>query len=250
MVSGLRKLYRAAVTVDHEVRQVIRFVDQAAGTKPHESCRVLDVGCGYGRYLRQLRESGFAATGVEANLDIVNANRRDGLPCLTAEEFAGTVESYDVILMSHVIEHFAPQDLVHFMDRYLDRLRVDGTLVVATPLLTRFFFDDFDHIKPYHPLSLLMVFGEEGAQVQYYSQNTLRLEDVWFRRGHWRFAHRRNRFVRTWMTRAIQMVEFASAVAFRASVGLIGQTDGWVGLFRKTGTRTACGLPASSQSAG
>jgi hypothetical protein len=170
---------------------------------------------------------------VDTNPELVRANREAGLQCFLAEEFTQTDDSYDVMLMSHVIEHFAPKDLVPFLDGYPDRLKVGGRLVIATPLLTRLFYDDFDHVKPYHPMGLLMVFGDKRAQVQYYAKNTMRLEAVWIRRGHWRFAHRRARYMNSSATRLMQLAEFASALAFRLSGGLIGQADGWVGMFQK-----------------
>jgi SAM-dependent methyltransferase len=239
-MSLLKRLYRATVTLDHESRKVAEFVGRTC-TGPTQKCRVLEVGCGFGRYLRALNGLGFDVTGVDANSEIVRANQAAGLRCLTTDEFEKTRDDFDVILMSHVIEHFTPQDLVPFMEGYLDRLKVGGMLIIATPLLTRFFYEDFDHVKPYHPIGLLMVFGEERAQVQYYARNKLRLEDVWIRRGHWRFAHRRSRYVSSPATRLLQLVEFGSALAFRLSLGIIGQADGWVGLFRKTGPSVTAG---------
>lgn len=228
----LKRLYRAAITLDAELLKVSELVRRGY-SESEKACKILDVGSGNGRYLRKLGESGFDMTGVDVNSELVQANQKAGLHCLTVEEFAQTQDIYDVVLMSHVIEHFAPKDLVPFLDGYLDRLKAGGRLIIATPLLTRLFYDDFDHVKPYHPMGLLMVFGEGQAQVQYYSRNKLRLEDVWIRRGHWRFAHRRARYINSYVTRLMQIAEFASALAFRLSGGLIGQADGWVGMFQK-----------------
>lgn len=232
MVKLGKQAYRAVVANDREARTVQAFIRTAY---PGEAklTRVLDVGCGYGRHLQELSGRGFSAIGVDANPELVRANRKAGFDCLTVEEFSRTQDLYDVLLMSHVIEHFTPKDLVPFLDGYLDRLKVGGRLIIATPLLTRLFYDDFDHVKPYHPIGLLMVFGEGQAQVQYYSRNKLRLEDVWIRRGHWRFAHRRARYINSYVTRLMQIAEFSSALAFRLSGGLIGQADGWVGMFQK-----------------
>jgi SAM-dependent methyltransferase len=232
MLTFLKRLYRATLNLDHEARKVAEFLAREDAPSLGQ-CKVLEVGCGYGRHLRALNRLGFEMTGVDVNPEIVRANREAGLRCFVAEEFSQTNDSYDALLMSHVIEHFAPKDLIPFLDGYLDRLKVGGRLIIATPLLTRFFYDDFDHVKPYHPLGFLMVFGDGQAQVQYYSRNKLRLEDVWIRRGHWRFVHRRGRYMNSAATRLIQAVEFGSALAFRISGGLIGQADGWVGMFRK-----------------
>jgi SAM-dependent methyltransferase len=231
-VAAAKRLYRAAVTLDSEERTIVDMVRRACRACGNAGL-VLDVGCGYGRNLRALTDAGLAAVGVEINERIVASNKRAGLECMTAAEFRGSTQHYRVMLMSHVIEHFAPAALVDFMDGYLDRLETGGRLVIATPLLTDYFFDDFDHVKPYHPIGLLMVFGKDRAQVQYYARNQLELEDIWIRRSPLRLGHARSRYILSWRTRARQLVEFSSALLFRASLGRIGSADGWVGLFRK-----------------
>jgi len=234
MLDALRKLYRSAVAVDAETRKVLELVGEA--TRQMSSCRILDVGCGYGRYLRLLHEAGFHVTGVDANAEVIAANRHAGLRCLTTDELASTREEYDVLVMSHVIEHFSPNELLRFMDTYLDRLKPSGHVVLATPLLSSNFYDDFDHVRPYQPIGLLMVFSDRTAQVQYYARNRLQLQDIWFRRSPWRPSHVRARHIRSPMTRVVQLVELLAALAFRLTGGLLGRTDGWVGLFQKIGT--------------
>jgi len=232
MFEILKMVFRSVVRSEAEPSKVIEFLSRCK-IATTDGCRVLDVGCGFRRYLGRLSDMGLDVTGVDANPDIVEANREAGFRCLTTEEFSRTNETYDALLMSHVIEHFSPKDLIPFLDGYLDRLKVGGRLVIATPLLTRLFYDDFDHVKPYHPMGLLMVFGDKRAQVQYYAKNILRLEDVWIRRGHWRFAHRRARYINSFATRLMQLAELVSALSFRLSGGFIGQADGWVGMFQK-----------------
>ena len=79
-----------------------------------------------------------------------------------------------------------------------------------------------------------MVFGGSGAQVQYYARNRLELRDVWFRRGPHRLRFHRGLYVRTSL-RLPHLANLALAVAFRLTLGLFGRTDGWMGLYRKTG---------------
>jgi len=228
----LKAIYRGVVTFDGEFKKVCEFAGREA-PKSLPRRRILDVGCGYGRYLRDLNARGYEVTGVDTNPELVKANQKAGLHCLTADEFARTHDSYDAVLMSHVIEHFPPNDLVPFLDSYLDRLKVGGQLIIATPLLTPYFYDDFDHVKPYHPIGILMVFGTEQAQVQYYSRNKLTLEDIWIRRSPLRPPHTRGRYLHSIKARPRQVLEFLSALLFRASGGIIGESDGWVGLFKK-----------------
>src|SRR5690349_793215 len=160
MKEALRRGYAGLTGADSETPEMLRTL-MAACQRAQGS--VLDVGCGYGRYLRLLSERGVDAVGVDVNESIVQANRRDGLQCMTPEEFFRSAVKPRVILMSHVIEHFPPRDLVAFVDKWLDRLEPGGELVIATPLESPHFYDDFDHVKPYHPEGLMMVFGGDRA---------------------------------------------------------------------------------------
>lgn len=231
MLQLLRNLHEKIQSIDGETQKVLREVTAAT-----RICgpRVLDVGCGYGRFLKLLHAAGLQAEGVEINAEIVAANRAAGMPCQTAEDFARSGETYDVMLMAHIIEHFTPADLLGFIDSYLDRLKPGGRLIIATPLMSDYFYDDFDHIKPYQPIGLLMVFGKSGAQVQYYARNRLALRELWFRRAPCRITHARGRYLRTFSRFPLILLDFISAAAFLVSGRLLGKTDGWVGVFEKT----------------
>jgi hypothetical protein len=140
---------------------------------------------------------------------------------------------FDLILMSHVIEHFSPSDLKDFIDGYLDFLVPNGYLVIATPLMSDYFYDDFDHVKPYQPTGILQVFGNDKAQIQYYAKNKLELRDLWFRKGQYRLSFFSANYIKSRKTRLLQAFTFASAFLFLISFGLIGKKDGWVGVFQK-----------------
>lgn len=228
----MKTLYARLVGVDLETPVVFAMV-RAALTE--REGKVVDVGCGYGRYLRLFREAGIDAHGVDVNQEIVQSNRRTGLSCSTPEEFLASAVKARVLLLSYVIEHFEPAALLDFLDRWLDRLEPGGQLIIATPLLTRQFFDDFDHVRPYHPEGLMMVFGTGPAQVQYRSRNRLELLEVRIRRSPWRAGHVEGLYrggAAAWPWYALNA---ASALAFRLSFGLLGQASGWIGRFRKTG---------------
>jgi SAM-dependent methyltransferase len=228
---NIHEIINSISNIRNEEKTLNEFVS-SLGLK--SDSKILDIGCGYGNKSELLRSHGFKVIGVEINEDIVKANLRAGLECMTVSEFEQSKELYDVMLMSHIIEHFQPNDLLKFMDNYLDRLKSGGYLIIATPLNSPHFYLDFDHIKPYHPIGLDMVFGNSNAQVQYYSNNRIKLEDIWFRRGPLKMLYFRGLYVRKYSryNKFPIIINLALAILFRLSLGLIGRTTGWMGLYK------------------
>lgn len=201
---------------------------------------VLDVGCGVGRNIALLKRLGFMqVVGVEKNERLVLENRKQGINCVTPDELeaAGESHTYDLLLMSHIIEHFDYVSLLQFMNTYLRKLRPGGYLIVVTPLWHDCFYNDFDHVKPYLPMGIQMVFGKELSQVQVQSDRVLALEDIRFYRDQFRVRFHRSLFVRSrnrfpiWVNRALKLV-------FLLSGGVFGRKMGWMGLYRYIGQRT------------
>ena len=85
---------------------------------------ILDVGCGYGRKASALNAAGFNnVLGVDTNETLIGVAKKSGVKCVHYNELDRS-KKYDVILMSHIIEHFETGDLVPFIDSYLDVLKV------------------------------------------------------------------------------------------------------------------------------
>ena len=225
----MRNFYNNFILPDEETHQVLALVK-----KYNSPCaKILDVGCGYGRYLKPLKEMGYEVIGVEQNLDIVSKNQEAGLPCISVEAFDTLSTQYHCIILSHIIEHFTPNDLLAFLNYYLSKLEKGGYLIIATPLYSDYFYDDFDHIKPYQPLGLQMVFGGNEAQVQYYSKHQLALRDLWFRKAPLLSRFHRAKYIKSFKTRWLQLYDFAMAVLYRLSLKSISRKDGWVGVYQK-----------------
>ena len=96
--------------------------------------RTLDIGCGIGRNLHHL---GASAVGVDHNADSVAVARSLGLTAYTSEEFAGSpdavAESYDTLLLAHVVEHMGRESALGILEDYLKFLRPGGRVVFITP---------------------------------------------------------------------------------------------------------------------
>lgn len=216
-------------TYDPEFSQIMKWIDdlRSSGTKT-----LLDVGCGYGRFLVPLHQKGIDATGVEVNEDSRKFLASKGIAAQSIEEYQASSKKYDVILMSHIIEHFSPNDLLNFLNSYLSKLNKNGRLIIVTPLLSDYFFDDFDHVKPYLPTSLITILGSGTKQIQYKSPYALDLEKVWFRNGPYRIHYHSALYIKSWMTFPIKCLNAVFAILYWVSRGVIGKRDGWAGMFR------------------
>lgn len=194
--------------------------------------KILDVACGYGRNIKILKEKGYDVTGVDINENIISENRTKGLHCYSLSDFREINEKYDVLIFSHIIEHFQPNELKEFLESYLLYLKDGGKIIIATPLLTDFFYWDFDHIKPYHPVGIKMVFGDKKAQVQYYSKYKFELQDLWFRKSAYRISNKRGIYVKTAFSRIYFLGNLLSSLVFKFSNGNIGKVSGWMGIYK------------------
>jgi len=104
--------------------------------KGHQRGKLLDVGCGNGSFLEQMQELGWDVYGVEPDGKAAeSAKQRLACP---EKIFHGFLENagfnngqFDVITMSHVIEHLPDPILTLKECRRI--LRLDGQLVVTTP---------------------------------------------------------------------------------------------------------------------
>lgn len=225
----LKKIFTRIVDIDNEKSKVIHFVQQYAD----KLTPIIDIGCGYGRLMSPIQAMGYPVIGVEKNQTIIDANQRNGLVCMNVTEFEAYTKPVKMMVLSHIIEHFTPTDLMTFLNQCLDKLDKGGYLVIATPLHSPYFYDDFDHVKPYHPTGLQMVFGGKAAQVQYYSPHQLALKDLWFRRSAFFSTLRKSSYLKTPLNYFYYGLDFTMALLFRLSGGMIGRKDGWVGVFRK-----------------
>jgi SAM-dependent methyltransferase len=95
--------------------------------------RVLDVGCGAGSVLDVLKELGWTTHGVDVGANVVEAIGRRGHIARqgVAEAIDFPDASFDVVMLSHVLEHtFSPRKALAEARRVL---RPGGQLLVAVP---------------------------------------------------------------------------------------------------------------------
>ncbi len=101
--------------------------------------RLLDVGCGSGRFLTLMRDAGWEVQGVEPDpVSAQIARDRHGIPVTagTLPQAAFPDRSFDAITMNHVIEHVA--DPLALLAECRRVLRPGGNVVVVTPNVRSF----------------------------------------------------------------------------------------------------------------
>jgi len=98
-----------------------------------ENGKLLDVGCGNGRYLDGMNKLGWDVKGVEFNENAVRVCRLSGLDVHHGDLFSANFEdrSFDVINVSHVIEHVP--DPKSFFSELSRVLKKNGRLIIKTP---------------------------------------------------------------------------------------------------------------------
>lgn len=195
-----------------------------------EGASILDVGCGQGRYLMPLASSGHNIVGVDINIDQVTKLRDMGYKVFTLSEFDKLNIAFDYIIMSHIIEHIAPDELIQFLDKYIDKLKYGGELIIATPFLYNEFYDDYDHIKPYTPKALSILYSDYEQQ-QIKPKHRLVLKYVWLRR--WPiilFSYPGELLLIRVGKKVLNKVFF---VLYKISFRIVSRTTGWIGVFEK-----------------
>lgn len=108
---------------------------------------VLEVGCGIGRNLLQLRGN---AVGLDHNRFVVEYARSLGLRALTPDEFESSEhnrpETFDSLLLSHVAEHMRREEFVDLVRTYRPLLKDAGKLIVRCPQ-ERGYSSDVSHVQ-------------------------------------------------------------------------------------------------------
>jgi O-antigen chain-terminating methyltransferase len=124
---------------------------------------IVDIGCGRGMFLSQLRANGLSAIGVDSSLESVTACRNRGLEIVQSDALKylkAHPAQYGGVFASHVIEHLRPDEAQEFFSLAGRSLYPGGRMIVVTPnvadlwMMTEVFWLDISHIRPY-PLPLL-----------------------------------------------------------------------------------------------
>lgn len=135
---------------------------------------VLDIGCGRGIFLENLRERGIGGYGVDINDEMVALCRQKGLKVRQEDAILHLAELKDGVLdgvfISHVVEHLSPKEMVNLVCLVHQKLKNGSPIVIITPNILNLsvssntFFIDPTHINHVHPQVLKFSLSLQGFQ--------------------------------------------------------------------------------------
>ena len=197
--------------------------------------KVLDYGCGPGKYLRLFRSLGAEVVGVDLNPQYVKDGLNAGFSMQLANETTFVSKQFDVIFLSHLIEHLEPDVLISLVPKLCEWLNDGGKLIIVTPTLGERFYHDVSHIRPYYPQSIRHAFGQQGAPLSYAATTLIALTDIYFFNDPYRTRTWRSFYVGTGLKRKlVNGINNTFDFAWKLSGGRFGSLASWLGVYQKT----------------
>lgn len=228
--SFLKRLHRDLI-IKTEISHVKRLLGR-------ESFSLLDIGCGTGWTTSVWSEAGADATGLEPSPNrAAFARERYGLRVIQSfVEELESEEQFEVIVMRHVLEHFAEPFQV--LEKVASHLKPGGLLVVIVPNINcigRFVFDTrWTWVLPWHcnfftPKSLPRMLGRAGLAVV---KNYQTPSPLWYPESLLRLLPSTARLIRSIYTR-LSTLMFLPFVPLLLIGHLLGMSDNITVMARK-----------------
>ena len=144
---------------------------------------ILDVGCGTGAFLNEMKTAGWQITGLEPD-DGARRNAAElfGIyPLPSRELFDLPAKSFNAITLWHVLEHV--HQLHEYVDQFKNLLSDNGRLFIAVPNYTSYdahhyeahwaAYDTPRHLYHFSPVSMQRLMRQHGLEV-------IQVKPMWF----------------------------------------------------------------------
>ena len=103
---------------------------------PNKECRIIDIGCGNGSFLFALKKLGYChVMGIDLDGNALEVAREHGIQCKHQDALSFFPdEKYDVVYMSHVLEHLPKDQIIRFLSHIKENVLAEkGIYVVKVP---------------------------------------------------------------------------------------------------------------------
>lgn len=179
----LSLLNKNKVPIDYNFKKFFK-------NKINKNSSILDLGCGYGSFLFFLQSHGYqTVTGVDISAEEIAICKKlfksyTFHQADIHEYIHSTDKKFDVIYLSHVLEHIKKEDLFGFIDGIKNILTDDGFLVIVVPNSSAYFnaaanrYGDLTHEIGFTDISLrqmLMVAEFKNIEIK----NFLGVGNLW-----------------------------------------------------------------------
>ena len=154
--------FRGRWKVEERVRWYIPHVREIMALGSRKP--MLDIGCGRGEWMLELKRNNFTVLGVDLNPAMADAARAQGLQVVLADAVAhlDSLEpaSLSVVSAFHLVEHLPFEQILILVDAAFRALMPGGLLIIETPNPENLvvgactFWYDPTHIRPLPPAML------------------------------------------------------------------------------------------------
>ena len=165
---------------DNEDQPVIEFLNSFDNTNSYS---FLEIGSGLCRFIDKITETypNLDITCIEVNHNLAEVARAKGYKTLNENILKNSIgaESFDIIHCSHVIEHFKYPEVSNVIDEILRIVKTNGCCIIRSPLMSDFFYNDLDHVRPYPPEAISNYLTNEQQQKK--GTHKIQIKNIWYR---------------------------------------------------------------------
>ena len=196
---------------------------------------LLDVGCGIGEYVSTFKKYKLDFMGVDISKEMVNNANKAGHNAILLDDLKEQVKQFDIVFISHVIEHLDTETLIEFLNFYIGKLKKGGQLILLSPLGVDNFYYDITHIRAYYPQAIWQMWGDYSSSLSIKKNEQLKLTDIYFikdsyRTRKWRSYYINDNKLAFYFT---CIINYITAALFLLSNAAIGKKTSWIGVYKK-----------------